>query len=181
MLPAICFVFSRKLVERFAQTIGLSLFGEDDAHLPSIMRRECENTLRKLPNFKEYINLPEFEMIMKLLEKGVAIHHSGIMPIFREMIELMFAKGYVKLLFATETFAVGINMPTKTVLFTGFDKFNGSSMRMLYPHEYTQMAGRAGRRGLDTVGHVIHLNNMFKLPYGREYEQMINGNPQTLQ
>jgi len=120
-------------------------------------------------------------MIMKLLEKGVAIHHSGIMPIFREMIELMFAKGYVKMLFATETFAVGINMPTKTVLFTGFDKFNGSSMRMLYPHEYTQMAGRAGRRGLDTVGHVIHLNNMFKLPYGHDYEQMINGNPQTLQ
>jgi len=180
MLPAICFVFSRKLVEKFAQTIGLSLFGEDESHLPSIMRRECENILRKLPNFKEYIQLPEFEMIIKLLEKGVAIHHSGIMPIFREMIELLFAKGYVKLLFATETFAVGINMPTKTVLFTGFEKFNGSSMRMLYPHEYTQMAGRAGRRGLDTIGHVIHLNNMFQLPYCHEYEQMVNGNPQTL-
>ena len=180
MLPAICFVFSRKLVEKFAQTIGMSLFTEDQAHLPSIMRRECENTLRKLPNFKEYVNLPEFEMIIKMLEKGVAIHHSGIMPIFREMIELLFAKGYVKLLFATETFAVGINMPTKTVLFTGFDKFNGSSMRMLYPHEYTQMAGRAGRRGLDTIGHVIHLNNMFQLPYSNEYEQMVNGNPQTL-
>ena len=180
MLPAICFVFSRKLVEKFAQTIGTSLFTEDEAHLPSIMRRECENTLRKLPNFKEYINLPEFEMIIRMLEKGVAIHHSGIMPIFREMIELLFAKGYVKLLFATETFAVGINMPTKTVLFTGFEKFNGSSMRMLYSHEYTQMAGRAGRRGLDTIGHVIHLNNMFQLPYSHEYEQMVNGNPQTL-
>ena len=181
MLPAICFVFSRKLVEQFAQTINMSLFGEDEATIPSTIRRECEQILRKLPNFKEYTNLPEFEMIMRLLEKGVAIHHSGIMPIFREMIELLFAKGYVKLLFATETFAVGINMPTKTVLFTGFDKFNGSSMRMLYPHEYTQMAGRAGRRGLDTIGHVIHLNNMFKLPYGHEYEQMIHGNPQTLQ
>ena len=181
MLPAICFVFSRKLVEQFAQTINMSLFGEDEATIPSTIRRECEQILRKLPNFKEYTNLPEFEMIMRLLEKGVAIHHSGIMPIFREMIELLFAKGYVKLLFATETFAVGINMPTKTVLFTGFDKFNGSSMRMLYPHEYTQMAGRAGRRGLDTIGHVIHLNNMFKLPYVHEYEQMIHGNPQTLQ
>ena len=181
MLPAICFVFSRKLVEKYAQTINMSLFSDDEANIPSTIRRECEQILRKLPNFKEYLNMPEFEMITRLLEKGVAIHHSGIMPIFREMIELLFAKGYVKLLFATETFAVGINMPTKTVLFTGFDKFNGSSMRMLYPHEYTQMAGRAGRRGLDTIGHVIHLNNMFNLPYGHDYEQMVNGNPQTLQ
>jgi superfamily II RNA helicase len=181
MLPAICFVFSRKLVEKYAQTISISLFGEGEEKIPSIIRHECEQILRKLPNFKEYLNMPEFEMITRLLEKGVAIHHSGIMPIFREMIELLFAKGYIKLLFATETFAVGINMPTKTVLFTGFDKFNGSSTRMLYPHEYTQMAGRAGRRGLDTIGHVIHLNNMFSLPYGHDYEQMVNGNPQTLQ
>lgn len=96
------------------------------------------------------------------------------------MIELLFSKGYVKLLFATETFAVGINMPTKTVIFTGFDKFNGSAMRLLHPHEYTQMAGRAGRRGLDTIGHVIHLNNMFNLPSNFEYEKLLNGNPQRL-
>ena len=90
------------------------------------------------------------------------------------MIELLFDKGYIKLLFATETFAVGINMPTKTVIFTGFDKFNGSTMRLLYPHEYTQMAGRAGRRGLDTIGHVIHLNNMFSLPYAHSYSNLLN-------
>ena len=154
MLPAICFVFSRKLVERYAKTITSSLF-EENSTIPSTIKRECEQILRKLPNFKEYINLPEFDMIIRLLEKGVAIHHSGIMPIFREMIELLFSKGYIKLLFATETFAVGINMPTKTVIFTGFDKFNGTSMRMLYPHEYTQMAGRAGRRGIDTIGYVV--------------------------
>jgi len=180
MLPAICFVFSRKLVEKYAQTINMSLF-EEDSTIPSTIKRECEQILRKLPNFKEYINLPEFDMITRLLEKGVAIHHSGIMPIFREMIELLFSKGYIKLLFATETFAVGINMPTKTVIFTGFDKFNGTGMRMIHPHEYTQMAGRAGRRGLDTIGHVIHLNNMFTLPYITDYMQMVNGNPQTLQ
>jgi superfamily II RNA helicase len=180
MLPAICFVFSRKMVERYAQNINISLF-EEDSTIPSTIKRECEQILRKLPNFKEYINLPEFDTITRLLEKGVAIHHSGIMPIFREMIELLFSKGYIKLLFATETFAVGINMPTKTVIFTGFDKFNGSNMRMIYPHEYTQMAGRAGRRGLDTIGHVVHLNNMFSLPYVSDYEQMVNGNPQTLQ
>lgn len=179
MLPAICFVFSRKGVEKFAQTINVSLF-EEDSTIPSTIRYECEQILRKLPNHKEYTTLPEFEMIMKLLVKGVAIHHSGIMPIYREMIELLFAKGYIKLLFATETFAVGINMPTKTVIFTGFDKFNGSSMRMLYPHEYTQMAGRAGRRGLDTIGHVIHLNNLFTLPFTHNYEVLLNGNPQAL-
>lgn len=180
MLPAICFVFSRKLVEKYAQCINISLF-EPESNIPSIIQKECEQILRKLPNFKEYINLPEFQMIIKLLEKGIAIHHSGIIPVFREMIELLFAKGYIKLLFATETFAVGINMPTKTVLFTGFEKFNGSNMRMLLSHEYTQMAGRAGRRGLDTIGYVIHLNNMFNLPLSNDYELLLNGKPQTLQ
>lgn len=180
MLPAICFVFSRKMVEQYAKTINYSLF-EIDSTIPSTIQYECEQILRKLPNHKEYTQLPEFHMIIKLLEKGVAIHHSGIMPIFREMIELLFAKGYIKLLFATETFAVGINMPTKTVIFTGFEKFNGSSMRLLYPHEYTQMAGRAGRRGLDTIGHVIHLSTMFNPPTQTEYFNLLNGSPQTLQ
>jgi len=180
MLPAICFVFSRKLVEKYAQSINVSLF-EDGSTVPSTIKHECEQILRKIPNHKEYTNLPEFEFIIRLLEKGVAIHHSGIMPIFREMIELLFAKGYIKLLFATETFAVGINMPTKTVLFTGFEKFNGNHMRLLLPHEYTQMAGRAGRRGLDTIGYVIHLNNMFNLPYSVDYKNLLNGKPQQLQ
>jgi superfamily II RNA helicase len=153
---------------------------EEDSGIPTTIRYECEQILRKIPNHKEYTSLPEFEMIMKLLVKGVAVHHSGIMPIYREMIELLFSKGYIKLLFATETFAVGINMPTKTVIFSGFDKFNGSSMRMLYPHEYTQMAGRAGRRGLDTIGYVIHLNNLFSLPITHDYELLLNGNPQSL-
>ena len=179
MLPAICFIFSRKLVEKYANQITFSLFDEY-SEIPFAIHRECDHILRKLPNHQEYFQLPEYKMIINLLEKGIAIHHSGILPVFREMIELLFSKGYVKLLFATETFAVGINMPTKTVIFTGFDKFNGSSMRLLYPHEYTQMAGRAGRRGLDTIGHVIHLNNMFHLPSNIEYENLLNGSPQRL-
>ena len=96
------------------------------------------------------------------MQKGVAIHHSGMMPILREMVEMIFAKGYIKVLFATETFAVGINMPTKTVIFTAMNKFTSQGHRALLSHEYTQMAGRAGRRGLDTVGHVIHCNNIFR-------------------
>lgn len=179
MLPAICFVLSRKWVEKYAKEITISLF-EKDSKAPSIVAKECEGILRKLPNYKEYTGLKEYRYLVNLLEKGIAVHHSGIVPVFREMIEILFAKGYVKLLFATETFAVGVNMPTKTVLFTGVKKFSGKGFRNLFSHEYTQMAGRAGRRGCDKVGHVIHLNNMYEFPLISEYRQMMSGRPQTL-
>jgi superfamily II RNA helicase len=179
MLPAICFVLSRKALEQCAKEITTVLL-EDDSKVPYIVRRECEQIIRKLPNYQEYLNLPEYTSMVSLLEKGVAIHHAGIMPILREMVELLFAKGYIKLLFATETFAVGINMPTKTVLFTDLNKFDGSGMRPLYSHEYTQMAGRAGRRGIDTIGHVIHLTNLFKDIDQTTLKTMMKGKPQTL-
>jgi len=179
MLPAICFVLSRKALEQCAKEITTNLL-EDDSKVPYIVRKECEQIIRKLPNYQEYLNLPEYLNMVSLLEKGVAIHHAGIMPILREMVELLFAKGYIKLLFATETFAVGINMPTKTVLFTDLNKFNGSGPRPLYSHEYTQMAGRAGRRGIDTVGHVIHLTNLFRNIDQLTLKTMMKGKPQTL-
>ena len=115
-----------------------------------------------------------------MLQKGIAVHHSGVIPVFKEIIEIMFERGYVKLLFATETFAVGVNMPTKTVLFTGLKKFDGNKFRFLLPHEYTQMAGRAGRRGLDKKGTVIHLNNMFQIPTCVEYKNILCGLSQTI-
>lgn len=190
MLPAICFVFSRKQVEHYAKFIETNLFEVYDKETGDLNRtehkksnmveKECKQILMKFPNYNEYINLPEYHAIISLLQKGVAIHHSGILPVLREMIELMFDKGYVKLLFATETFAVGVNMPTKTVLFTSLSKYSNSGFRYLLPHEYTQMAGRAGRRGLDTIGHVIHLNNLFELPDTHSYKQILSGNPQTL-
>ena len=179
MLPAICFVLSRKALEQCAKEITTVLL-EDDSKVPYIVRKECEQIIRKLPNYEEYLNLPEYISMISLLEKGIAIHHAGIIPILREMVELLFAKGFVKLLFATETFAVGINMPTKTVLFTDLNKFNGTSMRPLYSHEYTQMAGRAGRRGIDTVGHVIHLTNLFKNIDQLTLKTIMKGKPQTL-
>jgi superfamily II RNA helicase len=183
MLPAICFVLSRKALEQCAKEITTTLL-EDDSKVPYIIRKECEQIIRKLPNYQEYLNLPEYLNMVTLLEKGVAIHHAGIMPILREMVELLFAKGYIKLLFATETFAVGINMPTKTVLFTDINKFDGSGMRQFYSHEYTQMAGRAGRRGIDTVGHVIHLTNLFhKFTTNIDsltLKTIMKGTPQTL-
>ena len=180
MLPAICFIFSRKHVEQAANECSFSLF-EEDSGIPVLIEKECRHILStKLSNYKEYLDLPEYQAIVRLLEKGIAIHHAGIMPVLREMIELLFEKGYIKLLFATETFAVGINMPTKTVIFTGLTKFNGSTMRLLYPHEYTQMAGRAGRRGIDTVGHVFHCNNLFENPISTEYKNLLTGPPQKL-
>jgi len=180
MLPAICFIFSRRHVEQAANECSFSLH-DDDSGIPALIEKECRHILSsKLVNYKEYLELPEYQAIVKLLEKGIAIHHAGLMPVLREMIELLFEKGYIKLLFATETFAVGINMPTKTVIFTGLTKFNGSTMRLLYPHEYTQMAGRAGRRGIDTVGHVFHCNNLFENPSCSEYKHLLTGPPQKL-
>lgn len=181
MLPAICFIFSRKNVELCAHEIEVSLFEEGDK-TPSIIKKECENILRsKIKNYKEYTQLDEFKNLITLLQKGIAIHHAGIMPILREMVEMLFEKGYIKLLFATETFAVGINMPTKTVIFTSLSKFNGENgLRYLLSHEYTQMAGRAGRRGLDKIGHVIHCNNLFDMPLSNEYKKIVTGSPKML-
>ena len=118
--------------------------------------------------------------MIKLFQRGIGIHHSGIMPILREMVEILFEKKYIKLLIATETFAVGLNMPTKTVVFTNLSKFDGNGMRYLQAHEYTQQAGRAGRRGYDTKGIVIHLSNLFEYPYLNDYKTILGGVPQTL-
>jgi superfamily II RNA helicase len=182
MLPAICFVFSRANVEKYAHQINVNLFGYDDAHVPSILPDECDKIIRKLPNYNEYKELNEYKDLVALMCKGVAIHHSGMMPILREMVEIIFGRGYLKVLFATETFAVGINMPTKTVIFTALSKYTSSGHRQLFSHEYTQMAGRAGRRGLDTIGHVIHCNNLFRDSVSLiEYKQILSGKPQSLQ
>ena len=180
MLPAICFIFSRKNVEIAAKEITHTLFDKDDK-TPSIIEHECEKILMsKLKNYREYTMLDEYRSIITLLKKGIAIHHAGIMPILREMVELLFEKRYIKLLFATETFAVGINMPTKTVIFTQLSKFSGNGMRELLSHEYTQMAGRAGRRGIDKIGHVIHCNNLFRMPEFNTYKAMLTGPPKML-
>lgn len=181
LLPGICFVLSRKNVEILAQEVEINLFEKDDC--PPPIEYECKNILYSKFNNKtaqEIMLLPEFIEVINLLKKGIAIHHAGIMPVIREIVEMMFERNYIKLLFATETFAVGINMPTKTVIFTGMHKFNGSVNRLLYSHEYKQMAGRAGRRGIDKIGYVIHCNNLFDCPSATEYKNIITGPPQSL-
>ena len=179
MLPAIAFVFSRKNVETCAKEITTNLL-EDDSKIPYTVRRECEQIIRKFPNFKEYLELPEYNDLVDLLEKGIGIHHSGMIPVLREIVELMISKRYIKLLFATESFAIGLDCPIKTAVFTSLTKFDGSSQRYLMSHEYTQMAGRAGRRGIDTLGNVVHCNNLFPCPTITEYKMILCGKPQRL-
>ena len=179
MLPAICYVFSRKQLEVCAHEITSNLL-EFDSKIPYTIDRECEQIIRKLPNYKEYLNLPEYLDMVSLLRKGVAMHHSGLMPILREIVEILFSKGYIKLLFATESVAIGLNLPVKTCIFTDIYKHDGTCMRVLQAHEYTQAGGRAGRLGLDSVGHVIHLNNLFRDTTSIAYKTMMNGKPQTL-
>lgn len=100
--------------------------------------------------------LPQVLRIKDLLRRGIAVHHGGLLPIIKEMVEILFSKGLVKVLFATETFAMGVNMPARSVVFSGLRKPDGKQgFRDLLPGEFTQMAGRAGRRGLDPVGTVI--------------------------
>ena len=179
MLPAICYVFSRKQLEVCAHEITANLL-EFDSKIPYTIDYECEQIIRKLPNYKEYLQLPEYLDMVTLLRKGVAMHHSGLMPVLKEIVEILFSKGYIKLLFATESVAIGLNLPVKTCVFTDIYKHDGSMMRVLQAHEYTQAAGRAGRLGLDTVGHVIHLNNLFRDTSATAYKTMMNGKPQTL-
>ena len=104
--------------------------------------------------------------------------------VFRELIENLFDKKYIRLLCATETFAVGLNMPTKSVIFPYLYKFDGISMRPLYSHEYGQMAGRAGRRGIDTAGDIYHMANLIQNGNNAititPYRKMLTGNPQIL-
>ena len=99
--------------------------------------------------------LPQINTVLPLLKKGVGIHHSGLLPIIKETIEILFGEGLIKALFATETFSMGLNMPARTVLFTTARKFDGKELRWITSGEYIQMSGRAGRRGKDERGIVV--------------------------
>jgi superfamily II RNA helicase len=153
LLPALFFVFSRKDCERYAKLVEHTLISSSDT---AAVRHIIDFHLHK---HEELQRLPQYHTLRSLLEKGIAFHHSGLLPVLKEIVEILFGKGFVKVLFATETFAVGINMPTKTVVFTGFRKYDDAidGMRLLNTDEYIQMAGRAGRRGKDTSGLVLYL------------------------
>jgi antiviral helicase SKI2 len=181
MLPALCFSFSRKTVETLAKEITTNVL-EFDSKVPYTIQREAEQILRsKLSNYQEYLQMPEYVSLIQLLEKGIGIHHSGMIPILREIVEFMISKKYIKILFATDSFSIGLNCEIKTVIFTTLQKFDGNLTEYLQPHAYTQMAGRAGRRNIDVVGHVIHCNNLFPLPYTVDYRTILCGRPQKME
>jgi superfamily II RNA helicase len=152
-LPALFFVFSRKLCVDLAKKVSTTLIDSSEA---ASVRHIVKFHLHRYPYLEKSA---QYHELVSLLEKGIAYHHSGLLPVLKEIIEILFGRGFIKVLFATETFAVGINMPTKTVVFTSYRKYDDTSdsHRILTPSEYTQMAGRAGRRGKDDKGIVIYL------------------------
>ncbi|KFA47518.1 hypothetical protein S40293_02099 [Stachybotrys chartarum IBT 40293] len=151
LLPACIFVFSKKRCEENADALSNQDFCT--ATEKSRIHMIIEKSIARLK--PEDRVLPQIIRLRELLKRGIAVHHGGLLPIVKELVEILFAETLVKVLFATETFAMGLNLPTRTVVFSGYRKHDGHSFRNLLPGEYTQMAGRAGRRGLDTVGSVI--------------------------
>lgn len=152
-LPIIAFSLSRAKCDTYLKTLeSLSLTTGAEAGAIRTFFNKCLSKLKP-----EDRVIPQVLTLQESLARGIGVHHSGILPILKEVVELLFQRGFVKLLFATETFAMGVNMPARTVVFDSFKKHDGKELRPILPAEYTQMAGRAGRRGLDKYGTVILL------------------------
>lgn len=151
LAPVIVFSFSRKECEAYALQISKLEFNSPEEK--ALVEEVFNNAIEVLSD--EDKKLPQVQQILPLLKRGVGIHHSGLLPLIKETIEILFGEGLIKTLFATETFAMGLNMPARTVVFTNARKFDGTDFRWLTSGEYIQMSGRAGRRGLDERGIVI--------------------------
>ncbi|XP_033354866.1 exosome RNA helicase MTR4 [Bombus vosnesenskii] len=149
--PVIIFSFSKKDCEIYAMQLAkLDLNTLEEKKLVDEVFNNAMDVLNE-----EDRRLPQVENVLPLLRRGIGIHHGGLLPILKETVEILFGEGLIKALFATETFAMGLNMPARTVLFTSSRKFDGKDFRWITSGEYIQMSGRAGRRGLDEKGIVI--------------------------
>jgi len=174
LLPTLVFSFSRKDCERLANR------NQDRQLLSRAEKKRMEGVQMDLI---QLFQLEESELkgeIFQMARNGVGYHHAGMLPIHKEVVERMFTSGLVKLLFTTETFALGINMPARTVVFTGLRKFDGISFDYLRTRDYMQMAGRAGRQGIDDKGLVIsnlEARDMADAPI----ERLLKATPEAVQ
>jgi superfamily II RNA helicase len=147
-LPCFFFNFSRQRCQDFALEICRAKIFETNPGISTIMRKWLDSAPPEVKSLKS------MQILRQTLPYGVAFHHAGLIPIVRLAVEDLFSKGLIKVLYTTETFAVGINMPAKTVCFQSLRKFDGANFRFLNSKEYFQIAGRAGRRGIDKEGFV---------------------------
>ena len=172
--PVIVFSFSKLECESLADQISSLDFnsGEEKKLVDAIYASAIE--VLSEPDR----NLPEVTNIINRLRRGIGVHHSGMLPILKELTEILFQEGLLKVLFATETFSTGLNMPAKTVVFTNVRKFDGGAFRWISSGEYIQMSGRAGRRGLDDKGVVILILDSKLDP--ATAKNMLHGAPDTL-
>jgi len=153
MLPAIYFLFSRRgCEESMKRARGIPLVSEDEAKQ---LRAQIDEFTQQNPNLKTHPHIP-------YLYEGMAVHHAGMLPSWKGMVEKLFQKGLLKAVFATETLAAGINMPARSTVISSLTKRADEGHRSLTASEFLQMSGRAGRRGMDEVGHVVVLNNSFE-------------------
>jgi ATP-dependent RNA helicase HelY len=153
LLPAIFFVFSRAGCEAAVRACHHSSIRLTTKEEQRQIRMFVEERVYNIAD-EDLSTLGYFEWLAGL-ERGVAAHHAGMLPAFKEVVEELFLRRLVKVVFATETLALGINMPARTVVLERLDKYNGEGRVQLTPGEYTQLTGRAGRRGIDTEGHSV--------------------------
>ncbi|KAK6195918.1 hypothetical protein SNE40_001245 [Patella caerulea] len=175
-LPAVAFTFSKKKIDENAYHLqSLDLTSSSEKNEIHVFFQKSINKLKGSDK-----SLPQVILMADMLKRGVGVHHSGILPILKEVVEMLFGRGLVKILFSTETFAMGVNMPARTVVFDSIRKHDGTNFRNLLPGEYIQMAGRAGRRGIDTTGTVIILCKG-DVPEAAELHKMMLGKPTKLE
>jgi ATP-dependent RNA helicase HelY len=155
LLPCIYFVFSRKGCDQTAKEIAHAGLGLTTSSDRREIRAIAERHVAHLS--PQDLTVLGYERWLSVLEQGAAAHHAGLIPAFKETVEELFLKGLVQVVASTETLALGINMPARTVVLDSLSKFNGESHELLQPSDYTQLTGRAGRRGIDTEGTAVVL------------------------
>lgn len=159
MLPAIYFIFSRAGCDSAAMRLADSGARLTSSEERSAIRQIAEDRTDHLGG--DDLDVLGYDRWAAALESGIAAHHAGLVPAFKETVEELFKRGLIKVVFATETLALGINMPARSVVIENLSKFNGESHELLQPGDYTQLTGRAGRRGIDVEGFGVVLHSPF--------------------